>query len=97
MKFTNNYNVKPAKASIPAEKELVIPDGLTGPAEWEFTITAAPQDDAPVASKMSDTVNKSKTSVSFGDIEYTKPGTYKYTLTESGSVKGVTNDPKSYE
>jgi pilin isopeptide linkage protein len=30
--------------------------------------------------------------VTFGDIEYTVPGTYTYTVTESGSADGVTND-----
>ena len=33
----------------------------------------------------------------FGEIEYTKPGTYKYTITESGTVAGVSNDTNSYE
>ena len=33
-----------------------------------------------------------KDAYEFGDIEFTEPGTYTYTVTESGSVPGVTND-----
>ena len=31
-------------------------------------------------------------SVTFGDITFTKPGTYTYTITETGKVPGITND-----
>ena len=94
VKFTNNYSVEPTTASFPVEKELVVPEGLTGPAEWEFTITATAKDGAPEAKTMEAKVNQNTKTVTFGDIEYTKPGKYTYELSESGSVKGVKNDEK---
>ena len=33
--------------------------------------------------------------VTFGEITYTEPGTYTYTVTETGSADGVTNDATS--
>ncbi|MBR6444092.1 MAG: Cna B-type domain-containing protein [Firmicutes bacterium] len=39
--------------------------------------------------------NTASGKIAFGEIEFTKPGTYTYTITESGSMKNVTNDPES--
>ncbi|MBR3000783.1 MAG: VWA domain-containing protein, partial [Oscillospiraceae bacterium] len=93
LKFTNTYNVGTVDATFPVKKELKVPEGLTGPTQWEYTITVAADDEAfPTAATMTGTVNQSKDTVSFGPFTYNAPGTYTYTVTESGTVAGVTND-----
>ena len=93
--FTNTYGVQPTTASFPVEKELVVPADLEGPAEWSYTINVAANDGAPAAETMSGTVNQDTTSITFGDFTYTKPGTYTYTVSETGTVAGVTNDAEA--
>ena len=90
--FTNIYKVRSATVDFPVKKELAVPAGLKGPAEWSYTINVAAQDGAPEAKVMSGTVTNENTAVTFGSFEYTAPGTYIYTITESGTVAGVTND-----
>ena len=92
LKFTNTYNVGTVDATFPVKKILSVPEGLTGPAQWEYTINVAANGGAPVAATMTGTVNQSKDTVSFGPFTYNAPGTYTYTVTESGTVAGVTND-----
>ena len=41
---------------------------------------------------MTGTVTKEKDTVTFGPFTYDTPGTYTYTVSETGTVKGVTND-----
>ena len=93
--FTNVYDVKPVTASFDVEKVLLIPEGLTGPADitGSFTFTLTGADGAPMPATTSYT-NPSADggTVTFGAIEFTAPGTYAYTVTETGSVDGVTND-----
>ncbi|MDO4193893.1 MAG: FctA domain-containing protein, partial [Erysipelotrichaceae bacterium] len=91
--FTNTYNVKPTEAEFPVEKDLIVPPGMEGPAEWSYKIDVTAKDGAPEAASMSGTVNQSTTSVTFGKFKYEKPGTYTYEVTETGTVDGVTNDP----
>ena len=93
--FTNTYNAEPTTAEFPVKKILSVPEGLEGPTEWEYTINVEAQDDAPEAETMSGKVNKTTDTVTFGDFTFTKPGTYKYTVTETGTVAGVTNDPST--
>ena len=43
---------------------------------------------------MTGTINQDteEGTISFGDFEFTEPGTYTYKVTESGTIAGVTND-----
>ena len=93
--FTNTYGVEPTTASFPVAKNISVPEGMEGPEEWSYDISVTANGDAPSASVMSGAVNQDSTSITFGPITYDKPGTYTYTVTESGSVDGVTNDPET--
>ena len=93
--FTNTYDVQPTTASFPVAKNISVPEGMEGPEEWSYDISVTANGDAPSASVMSGAVNQDSTSITFGPITYDKPGTYTYTVTESGSVDGVTNDPET--
>ena len=96
--FTNNYAVTPATATIFAAKNLVVPPGLAGPAadkvKGAFTFTLAAKDGAPLPADGTTVTNPdgTGTAATFGAIAFTAPGTYTYTVTESGSLAGVTND-----
>ncbi|MBQ9825990.1 MAG: Cna B-type domain-containing protein [Firmicutes bacterium] len=92
LKFTNTYAVEPTTASFPVKKVIDVPKGLTGPKTWSFTIDVAANGSAPVAKTMTGTVDQNNDTVTFGDFTYTEPGTYTYKVTETGTVKGVTND-----
>ncbi|MDO4193892.1 MAG: FctA domain-containing protein, partial [Erysipelotrichaceae bacterium] len=94
--FTNTYTVKEITASFPVTKDLVVPEGLTGPDKWSYTIDVkADKDDTPVAKVMSGTVSNENDTVTFGEFTYTKPGTYTYTVSETGNIDGVTNDAEA--
>ena len=93
--FENTYNVEPVTASFPVAKKLVVPEDLEGPSEWSYTINVSAEDGAPVVDTMTGTVNQDNASVTFGDFTYTKPGTYTYTVSETGTVSGVTNDAEA--
>ena len=96
--FTNTYAVTPATAKLFAAKNLVVPPGLAGPAadkvKGAFTFTLAAVDGAPLPEVGTTVANTdgAATPVAFGEISYTKPGTYTYHVTESGALDGVTND-----
>ncbi len=61
---------------------------------WKITLSAA--DGAPLPGTTSVTnVDGRGGASSFGNVTYTKPGTYTYTVTESGEVAGVTNDSQA--
>ena len=93
--FTNTYGVKTTKASFPVKKVLEVPEGMEGPESWSYTIDVAAQNGAPAADTMTGAVTKAADTVTFGPFTYDKPGEYKYTITETGSVDGVTNDAES--
>ncbi|MBR1758230.1 MAG: Cna B-type domain-containing protein [Lachnospiraceae bacterium] len=90
--FTNTYAVEPATASFPVKKVLEVPEDLEGPAEWSYTIDVEAKDGAPEAETMTGTVDQDNLVITFGDFEFTAPGTYTYTVTETGEIAGVTND-----
>ncbi|MBR2737364.1 MAG: Cna B-type domain-containing protein, partial [Lachnospiraceae bacterium] len=90
--FTNTYNPSPATVSFPVKKVLSVPEGLDGPEEWEYTISVAAGTGAPTVTTMSGTVDQDNDTITFGDFTFNAPGTYTYTVTESGTVAGVTND-----
>ena len=90
--FKNTYAPEPTTANISVKKELVgtgAPD-ITG--KYTFKLEAV--DNAPMSANNTELTNPSAGggTVTFGDITYTKAGTYKYTVTESGTVPGITND-----
>ncbi|MBQ6489167.1 MAG: Cna B-type domain-containing protein, partial [Solobacterium sp.] len=87
---TNKYSPTPTTASFPVKKVLSVPDGQTGPTDWTYTINVTANDGAPAAETMTGTVTKAEPEVTFGDFTYTKPGTYTYTVSEDGTVAGVT-------
>ncbi|QTE69321.1 Cna B-type domain-containing protein [Clostridiales bacterium] len=91
---TNKYEPTPVEESIPVKKVLTIPEGLTGPKEWSYGITATAIDDAPEAATMTGTISKSTKdgAIAIGPITFTMPGTYSYTVSESGTIAGVKND-----
>nr|WP_027871839.1 FctA domain-containing protein [[Eubacterium] cellulosolvens] len=69
--------------------------------EWSFEVTADGAD-VPMPEKTTVTINPTEgvsAAFSFGEIKYTLADagkTYTYTVTESGSVSGVTNDAKKH-
>ena len=99
LEFTNAYSVGETTATIPVEKTLSIPDGLTGPGDikGKYTFKLEAEDNAPMPTENTEIKNPAANggTASFGTITYTKPGTYKYKVTESGSVDGVTNDSQA--
>ena len=90
--FTNTYKVEPTTASFPVKKVLSVPEGMAGPKTWSYTINVKANNGAPEAKTMIGTVSNTNDTVTFGDFTYTVPGTYTYTVTETGTVAGVTND-----
>ena len=98
--FKNAY--KPADTTI--EKLMTTKvvkasqNGVTAPqlegGEFRFTIKST---DGPLPEQTTVT-NDAAGNIAFGAIKFTKPGEYHYTITESGSMAGVTNDsePKNF-
>ena len=93
--FTNTYEVEPTTASFPVEKIMSVPAGMDGPTDWTYTINVAAVNGAPVAETMTGSVTKAAPTATFGDFTYTAPGTYTYKVTETGTIKGVTNDEEA--
>ena len=93
--FTNKYSASTTTVSFPVKKVLKVPEGMEGPESWSYTIDVAAQNGAPAAKTMTGTVSNSADTVTFGPFTYDKPGEYKYTITETGSADGVTNDSES--
>lgn len=97
--FTNTYAVTPATAQVFAAKNLVVPPELAGPAAdnvkgaFTFTLTAVDGAPLPTAGTQVSNPDGAATPAAFGNISFSKPGTYRYKVTESGSLPGVTNDP----
>lgn len=95
--FTNTYSVDEVTVAIPVTKSLTIPAGQTGPGSiaGKYTFTLSPENGAPMPAAGGEVVtnpNAGGGTVNFGNITYTAPGTYAYTITESGTVDGVAND-----
>lgn len=94
--FTNTYDASPAEAVIPVTKALSYGSGLTPPdITGRYTFTLTPEDGAPAPADGATVVNPDADggSAEFGSITFTKPGTYTYTITEEGTVSGISNDP----
>ena len=87
--FTNTYAAKPGKTVIEAKKVL---NGKELEADkYEFELK---ENDKVVATAK----NTADGSISFPEIEYTKAGTYTYTMSEkAGNEAGVTYDKTSHK
>ena len=87
--FTNTYAAKPGKKAIEAKKVL---NGKELEADkYEFELK---ENDKVVATAK----NTADGSISFPEIEYTKAGTYTYTMSEkAGNEAGVTYDKTSHK
>lgn len=96
LEFTNNYSAKPV--TLDAQNRLGAKKVLEG-RDWadgdSFTVRLTPEDGAPMpdGAKSAATVELTKNTqtATFGDIAYTKPGTYVYTILEDipGSNAGA--------
>ena len=93
--FKNAY--KPADTTIEklatTKVVKVTQDGVTAPqlkgGDFSFTIRSTNNGPLPEPTTVT---NDAAGNVAFGAITFTKPGVYNYTITESGSMPGVTND-----
>ena len=94
--FKNAY--KPADTTIEklattkvvkASQDGVTPPQLK-PGDFSFTISSEDKN-APLPEQTTVT-NDAAGNIAFGAIKFTEPGEYHYTITESGSMDGVTND-----
>lgn len=93
--FTNAY--KPADTTIEklATTKVVkaTQDGVTAPqlkgGDFSFTIRSTNNGPLPEPTTVK---NDAAGNIAFGAIKFTEPGEYHYTITESGSMPGVTND-----
>ena len=91
--FKNAYDATDVELNIAGEKVLSVAEGLEGPGDiagkYNFTISAAEGTPLPTTTTVT---NQAGGTVEFGPITYDTAGTYVYTITESGTVAGVTND-----
>ena len=96
MTFKNAY--KPADTTLEklatTKVVRVSQDGVTAPqlkgGDFSFTISSSNNGPLPEQTTVK---NDAAGSIAFGAIKFSKPGEYHYTITESGSMPGVTNDP----
>lgn len=95
--ITNTYEPSETTASFPVEKVVSVPEGLSAAdltGKFTFKLTAAEGTPMPETTSYTNPDADGGT-VTFGSIAYTQPGIYTYTVTESGSADGVTNDPRA--
>lgn len=94
--FTNSY--EPPSVELAAKKKLDESKGKARESiagKYTFTI-AAETDGAPLPPKTTATNSADDgATASFGSLTYTKPGTYVYKVTESGTVLGIENDKEA--
>ena len=106
LKFVNNYSTNDGtnetKVSLTGTKTIDAAPGLTAPAlnggDFKFAISADTVG-APLPTTGTTVFNDADGKFNFGDITFTKADlggemskTFEYTVTESGSKPGVTND-----
>jgi len=101
--FTNAYSAS-GKVDPPVKKDITGTEELYNKGDFTFVIanTAAPTGvTAPMPTNTSITnsatyeLDDKEGYYEFGEITFTVPGTYTYSVTESGSVLGVTNDSEA--
>ena len=92
--FENIYSPKAAHATLSVSKQLTGRDFLEGET---FSFTLAAQDGAPMpaAGGETATVSENLQQAKFGAITFTKPGEYRYTISEVGG--GSTKDGVAYD
>lgn len=92
--FTNAYKADAANTTLSASKQLTGRDFLEGET---FSFTLAAQDGAPMpaAGGETATVSENLQQAKFGAITFTKPGEYRYTISEVGG--GSTKDGVAYD
>lgn len=84
LEFTNNYSVNPVKNGLSAKKVL---EGRNWADGDTFTVQLTAKDGSPMPNGAKDGVatvefTKNTQKATFGDITYTKPGTYAYIISE---------------
>lgn len=98
LEFTNNYSVNPVKNSLSAKKVL---DGRDWADGDTFTAQLTADDGVPMPQGAKSKVatvelTKNHPAATFGDITYTKPGTYTYTISEVIPGSDARADGMSY-
>lgn len=103
LEFTNNYSVDPVKNGLSAKKVL---EGRNWADGDSFTVRLTAEDGVPMPedakSKVETVELTEKTqTATFGDITYTKPGTYTYTISEvvpgsDAGADGISYSAASY-
>ena len=95
--FTNTYKADSTTIQTLTTTKVIkaTQDGVTPPAlkggDFSFTISSA---DGPLPDEKTVT-NDAAGNVTFGAITFTQAGEYHYTISESGSMPGVTNDAEA--
>lgn len=93
--FENSYKAEPVKAKLPAVSKKI--EGDERPEEKTFTFVLTAKDNAPVPENGKITI-KGEGEAEFGEIEFTKAGTYDYLVYESkGSDGGYTYSDRVYD
>ncbi|TCE13716.1 cell surface protein [Bifidobacterium longum subsp. longum] len=87
IRFDNTYNPQGVGCTLGGVKTIINADTATNriPRDGEFTFTLTSHDGAPMPEGSKDgvkTVANTGTGFSFGRMDYDKPGTYVYTVTE---------------
>lgn len=87
IRFDNTYNPKGVGCTLGGVKTIINADTATNriPQDGEFTFALTSHDGAPMPEGSKDgvkTVTNTGTGFSFGRMDYDKPGTYVYTVTE---------------
>ena len=87
IRFDNTYNPKGVGYTLGGVKTIINTDTATNriPQDGEFTFKLTSHDDAPMPKGSKDgvkTVHNTGTGFTFGRMDYSKPGTYVYTVTE---------------
>lgn len=87
IRFDNTYNPQGVGCTLGGVKTIINTDTATNriPRDGEFTFALASRDGAPMPEGSKDgvkTVTNTGTGFTFGRMDYDKPGTYVYTVTE---------------
>ena len=95
--FTNTYTASPAKGDIRVLKVLK-GRKWTDDDEFEFTLSADPGTPMPANTSIFITRDDKDQTKSFGEITFTKPGKYTYTVEEvEGDDDDITYDTKAHK